>query len=315
MIKKNINGILNIDKPANYTSMDVVRTVKRLTGAKKVGHAGTLDPLATGVLPICIGQATRLVDHMVSGGKIYQGDITLGVTTDSFDSDGNIIFTQDASGVTKSDFESALQKFVGELEQLPPMYSAIKYQGKRLYQLARQGINIERDPRKVNVFRLCTIDWAPPIAKIEVECGRGFYIRALAHDIGQELQCGAHLSKLIRLKGGSFELASSISLTKLETLAFSGSWIDFLAPPDAGAKDLPSIVIDNNAEKMLTNGQSIPARLSEITTEHLESRRVYSTDGRFLAIVRYDRPLSHWKPTKVFDLPNPSELAPEFEAC
>jgi len=315
MTKKNINGILNIDKPPSITSMDVVRVVKRLIGAKKVGHAGTLDPLATGVLPICIGQATRLVEHMVTGEKIYRGRIELGITTDSYDSDGRIIDSQNPSEITRKDFERVLQKFVGEIDQLPPMFSAVKYQGKRLYQLAREGIEVARQARKVNVISLHLIDWAHPSATIEITCGKGFYMRTLAHDIGQELGCGAHLSSLTRIRGGPFEISTSISLSELEELIVSDKWLDYLEPPDAGAKDLRPLVIDNNSEKILANGQPIAARLSEIKTEHAETRRLYAHDGRFVAIARYDRSLTQWKPIKVFDLPVPSKIAPEFGVC
>ena len=310
MARELANGILNINKPGGITSMDVVRAVKRLTHVKRVGHAGTLDPIATGVLPICLGQATRLMEHMVDGRKIYRGELTLGAATDSYDADGEVTATADASGVTRAQVEALLPLFTGTLEQLPPMFSALKHEGQRLYDLARAGVEVERPPREVVVHHLALTGWDPPKLTIEAECGRGFYMRTLAHDIGQALGCGAHLSALTRVRAGAFDLEEAIGLSELETGADEGMWRAMLQPPDAAVADLDTLEVEPAAERHLRNGQPVNLRSVAMYAEHAERRRVYSMDGRFLAVVRFNRAQSHWAPTKVFDLPDPSPLAP-----
>lgn len=310
MAKELANGILNMHKPQGVTSMDVVRLVKRLTRVKRVGHAGTLDPIATGVLPICLGQATRLMEHMIDGRKIYRGELTLGTATDSYDADGEVTATADPSGVTKAQVEALLPLFTGNVEQMPPMFSALKHEGQRLYDLARAGVEVERPPRDVVVHQLTLISWDPPKLTIEAECGRGFYIRTLAHDIGQALGCGAHLSALARIKAGTFTLDEAIEPSELEAKADDEAWRDLLLPPDAAVTDLDTLTVDPSAERHLRNGQAISLRSMATYAEHAEQRRVYSQDGRFLAVARFNRAQNHWQPDKVFDLPEPSALAP-----
>ena len=197
-----VNGVLNMYKPAGQTSMDMVRMVKRLTGHKKVGHGGTLDPIASGVLPICLGQATRLMDPLVDGVKRYYTRVRLGETTDTYDSDGTVTERADASAITREDVEAALEAFRGVIQQVPPMYSALKQGGERLYDLARAGFEVKREPREVIVHNLTLEAWEPPDVVLDIVCGRGVYVRSLGHDLGAALGCGGHIVELERRERG-----------------------------------------------------------------------------------------------------------------
>ena len=312
MVKEFADGILNFDKPSGITSMDVVRTVKRLTHVRRVGHAGTLDPIATGVLPVCMGQATRLMEYMIDGRKAYRAELTLGAVTDTYDADGQIVATGDASEITRAQVEALLPVFTGTLQQQPPMYSALKHEGKRLYDLARAGIEVERPDREVIVYDLTLTDWAPPKVTVVAECGRGFYMRTLAHDMGQALGCGAHLSALTRLRAGTMSIEGGVSLERFEHTIAEGEWRDLLLPPDAAVADMEALALEPSGERQLRNGQPITIRPGGGATyaEHAERRRAYSSSGRFLAVVRFNRAQNQWQPERVFDLTSPSLLAP-----
>jgi tRNA pseudouridine55 synthase len=211
-----MDGILNINKPWGKTSFSIVSLVRRLSGERRVGHAGTLDPAATGVLPVCLGQGTRVVEYLVASPKAYRAEIELGVATDTHDATGTIVSRGDPSKVTKKKLLSALESFRGLIEQTPPMYSAVKHEGKPLYELARSGIQVPRKSRKRWVYRLELLDWHSPVATIEVECGKGTYIRSLADDLGQLLGCGASLKSLTRLRCGIFTIEEAITIARLE---------------------------------------------------------------------------------------------------
>ncbi|MGB2885276.1 MAG: tRNA pseudouridine(55) synthase TruB, partial [Dehalococcoidia bacterium] len=189
-----IDGILNLDKPRGKTSFEVVAVVRRVSGERRVGHGGTLDPEATGVLPIYLGQGTRLVEFLVDARKVYQAEIELGISTDTYDATGRIVGRGDTSALTREDVEAATYSFKGSVEQVPPMYSAVKHQGVPLYRWARAGIELPRKTRKVEFYRIEVLEWRPPLLSLEVECSKGTYIRSLAHDLGAKLGCGAHLS-------------------------------------------------------------------------------------------------------------------------
>ena len=315
MAREIADGILNFDKPTGATSMDIVRTVKRFTHVRRVGHAGTLDPIAAGVLPICMGQATRLMEYMIDGRKIYRAELTLGAVTDTYDADGQVLETADPSGITRAQVEALLPVFTGTVQQQPPMYSALKHEGQRLYDLARAGVEVERPTREVTVYDLSLTDWAPPKLTVVAECGRGFYMRTLAQDIGQALGCGAHLSALTRLQAGTFSIEDGISLERFEHSAAEGAWRDLLLPPDAAVADLESLALEPAGERQLRNGQPVtvrPGAGAGVTyAEHAERRRAYSSAGRFLAIVRFNRAQNQWQPERVFDLAEPSPLAPK----
>jgi tRNA pseudouridine55 synthase len=283
-----IDGILNINKPAGLTSYGVVARVKRLTCVKKVGHAGTLDPFATGVLPVCLGKATRLVPYLAAVTKTYRADIEFGASTDTFDITGNVIQRGDCSIVTRDGLESALEQFRGDIQQTPPMYSALKYHGQPLYKLARAGINVERKSRPVSIFRLDIIDFESPLVTLEIECSKGTYIRSLAHDLGQALGCGAFLKSLARTGFGPFAIGDAISLEQLSDFE------QFLVSVDFPLKSYRAVVIDEMAEKSMRQG-GVFALDEAASMGKIESCRAYSIDGRFLGIVCYILDSGLWR--------------------
>jgi tRNA pseudouridine55 synthase len=294
------SGFLNINKDRGATSTNVVRRVKRLTGQGKVGHCGTLDPDATGVLPVCIGRATRFAEYVVDAGKTYSMRVQLGAATDTYDSSGVVVREADPGDIERADVEAVLDRFRGEIDQLPPMYSAIKLGGRPLYELARAGTTVERAPRRVAVTRLELVEWAHPEFVLSVECGRGFYARSLANDIGEALVNAAHMSKLERRRAGPFRIEDSITLDGFERMVKLGNWRDALRPPDFVLDHLPGIVLDPLAEEQLRHGQVVPARdFNDCGTGQVARARMYSVDGVFLALARYDPAGSWWRPEKV----------------
>ena len=292
-----MDGIISVDKPRGITSMDVVRRVKRASGLKRVGHGGTLDPIATGVIPICIGQATRVMEYIVDGSKEYRGVVELGVATDTYDSEGEVTQTADSSHLTRDDVAAALESFRGQIDQVPPMYSALKKDGKRLYELARLGIEVERDPRPVKVYDVELTEWSPPLATVRVHCGRRFYMRSLAHDLGQALECGGHLKSLVRLRSGPFRLQESVSL---EELFADGTWTSHLHSADVVLGEFRAIIAGRRNQDLIQNGRPISVGMIDPPSESNERCRAYTTDGRFIAIMRFDGPMGQWKPEKVF---------------
>ncbi len=295
-----INGILNVDKPKGATSMDVVRRIKRASRQKRVGHGGTLDPIATGVIPICMGQATRMMEYVVDGAKTYRGVVELGVETDTYDAMGETVREADPSGVTAARVEAALAPFQGEVMQVPPMYSALKMKGKRLYDLARAGIEVEREARPVNVYGVRLLDYTPPNATVEVSCGRGFYMRSLAHDLGRALGCGGRLKELARLRSGPFSVEDAASLEEAEERFLDGGWAALVHPPDAVVQHLEAITVDKPVEAMIGQGRPLPTGPGVPASDPGERRRVYGADGRFIGILAYNASEAHWQPEKVF---------------
>ncbi len=309
-----VNGFLVLNKPVGVTSMDVVRRVKRLTGLKKkVGHGGTLDPLASGILPICFGQATRLMEYLVNETKGYRMEVRLGVSTDTYDAEGEVVEEIDPSLVTRDALEEALGHFRGPLRQKPPMHSALKRDGRRLYELAREGVAVELEPREVEVYSLDLLDFNPPVCALESECGRGVYMRSLAHDLGQHLGCGAHVSSLVRLRTGSFRVEDSVTLDEFAEASEQGRWRELIRPLDSLLLDLKAAVVEKDAERVLRNGHPVSLGHHGLYAGHLERYRLYSREGRFLAIVRFDRSANSWNPYKVFQLQEPSPYAPNRE--
>ena len=291
-----INGILNINKPVGKTSLGVVSLVRRWSRQRHIGHAGTLDPMAAGVLPVCMGQATRLTSFITESHKTYLAEIELGVSTDTYDTEGSITRRADPSSVTREQVEKLIPSFSGTILQKPPMYSALKYQGKRLYNLARAGIEIERPEREVEVFRLELTGWQPPCFSIEVECGKGTYIRSLAHDMGQALGCGAHLKGLTRTSCGPFDIADSLTLNQVEDSFQSGYWQDLLRPMDTVLGHLTAVIVSEADERSIGNGR--PIALGNYKDETY--CRAYSADGRLLAVLRFLPHEGLWQPEKVF---------------
>ena len=294
------HGILNIDKTRGMTSMQVVRRIKRAGGFRRVGHAGTLDPIATGVVPICFGQATRVMEYLLDGAKRYTGEIHLGVSTDTYDAMGEVVATVDPSAITPDQVRSVLAHFEGDISQVPPMFSALKRDGKRLYELARKGIEVEREPRPVTVYEIELTGWRPPVATVKVDCGRGFYMRSLAQDVGQMLGCGGHLKSLVRTKTGPFHLDDAVTLEEVENEFENGSWADLVYDSDVALGSLRAIVAGSENGTAIRNGRPLQPDVSFQPNFPSERCRVYSTDGKFLAIARFDSGRQRWVPDKVF---------------
>jgi len=296
-----VDGILNINKPGGQTSFSVVALVKRLSGERRVGHGGTLDPLATGVLPVCLGRGTRIVEYLMDTTKSYRAEIELGIATDTYDADGQVIQQGDATNIDLGKLESALALFQGSISQVPPMYSAVKHHGRPLYQLARAGIQVERRSRLAKIYKLEIIDWQPPVVTIEVECGKGTYIRSLAHDLGQYLGCGAYLKGLTRLRTGFFDITDAVSIPQLEEAFYNDCWQRLVYPVDIVLQHWKAMVVGKASEDIIRNGGSVNLTGGDITPSVDEERcRAYTLDGHFLGILRLDAGKGEWQPEKVF---------------
>jgi tRNA pseudouridine55 synthase len=295
-----LSGILNIDKPPGMTSHDVVDAVRRVAGQRKVGHAGTLDPMATGVLLVCLGQATRVSEYLMASRKRYRATITLGMTTNTYDADGEIIDSGGSADFGREEIETALSHFVGRVEQVPPMYSAVKQGGQPLYRLARQGKTVEREPRPVEIDAIELLDWTPPSLVVEVACSPGTYLRSLAHDLGQQLGSGAYLAALVRLSSGRFTLEEAVSLQRLEEAFQHGQEDRYLLPLDEAFLDWPAMIVGVEDARCLVHGQAIQGEPPAKELDQLLLHRAYSLDGDFLAILTYHGASGQWRPKKVF---------------
>jgi len=292
-----VGGILNINKPQGKTSYSIVATVKRLTGERRVGHAGTLDPAATGVLPVCFGQATRVIEFLADASKAYRAQIVLGVVTDTYDATGKVTERKDSSGIGREELESALGSFCGLIWQTPPMYSALKYHGKPLYELARAGIEVERRSRLTKIYRLELVSWQPPVVTIEVVCSKGTYIRSLAHDLGQSLGCGANLKSLIRLRYGLFDIKDAVSVAQLEDACRYGYWQHFVYPTDVVLLHWSAVIVNDDASRAIRNGRSISYLEQHFPSENY--CRAYTPDGCFLGVLCFNPESGQWQPKKV----------------
>ena len=293
-------GILNVDKPPGVTSHDVVDTVRRLAGQRKVGHAGTLDPMATGVLLVCLGRATRVAEYLMQGRKRYRATIFLGATTDTYDAEGQITSTGEETDFTQAEIGAALETFVGSIEQVPPMYSAIKRDGQPLYRLARQGKTVERSPRPVQIDAIDLLTWTPPELSIDVTCSPGTYIRSLAHDLGQYLGSGAYLSSLVRLASGRFRLEDATSLDRLAEAFEHGQEDRYLLAMDEAFFDWPAAIVGEDTARKLAHGQAVALALPACDGAEGAMARAYGPEGDFLAIIIYDPASTLWRPKKVF---------------
>jgi len=300
------DGILNLNKPLGPTSHDIVNRVRALTGVRRVGHAGTLDPLATGVLVICVGRtATRVAEYLMVGRKTYRAHVRLGIITETYDGEGRIVTEMPTDGITCGQVEGALTHFRGVIEQVPPMYSALKHKGKPLYRLARKGIEVERDPRQVEVYSLALVAWDLPYCTLEMTCSPGTYVRTLAHDLGQVLGCGAYLDALTRLASGGFRLEDANTLGELALAADEGRWADLLHPIDVALADrFPALHLEAEAAWMLCSGQTVGGEAQGGVGEE-GLARAYGPEGIFLALAAYDPTKKVWRPHKVFTAPRP----------
>lgn len=275
-----MNGVIIINKPIGKTSHDMVGFMRRLTGIKKIGHTGTLDPSATGVLPVCIGKATKACELLTCSEKSYRAQLMLGMTTDTLDADGEILTDQPVN-VTKDQIEKAVYSFIGEIEQTPPMYSAIKIGGKKLYELAREGINIEREKRRITIHKIniVEIDIKNSTVTIDVDCSKGTYIRTLCDDIGLKLGCGAFMTSLIRTKSGGFDISKALTPPQLEKLYADNELEKHLIPVDE-LFDYPKIYVNERQKGFIVNG--VRTRYKGLSEGQLF--RVYDEQGEFLCI-------------------------------
>lgn len=294
-------ALLNIDKPLGWTSHDVVAIVRRETRIKKIGHAGTLDPLATGVLMLCLGQATRLSEYVMGHPKIYEAQVCLGIETTTYDAEGEIVATNDTL-ISREQVEAILPQFRGELLQVPPIYSAIKQGGKKLYEIARQGQGdtVELTPRPVTIYSLEIIAWDFPIFLLRVHCSPGTYIRSLAYDLGRMLGIGAHLAGLRRMASGPFTTDSAINLEVFREAIRQNTWQQYLLPPEMALQEFPRIDLDEPQSRAVQNG--VWLNLSEELLNIAGLLRAYDDGGKFLAILEPIAEQSgRWKPLKVFN--------------
>lgn len=278
-------GILNVYKPKGMTSHDVVSFMRRKLHMKRIGHTGTLDPLATGVLPILIGNATKLSDLIMADEKKYVAKVTLGITTDTDDATGEIL-KREKVDVKEETIKEVIKNFIGEIEQIPPMYSAIKVDGRKLYQLARRGEEIERKPRKVTIHSIKISNFDGENFDMEVHCGKGTYIRALCRDIGDALGTGAVMSELERTHTGMFKKENTYTLEEIEKLAESGEIENILMPPDAILGDFERIDVDSEHEAKIKNGIRLrPEQLHIKNYKENDMYRIYS-ENKFISILK-----------------------------
>ena len=315
-----MNGILNINKDTGMTSHDVVAKIRRLLKEKRVGHAGTLDPAASGVLPICVGQATRVAEYLSDSGKAYLATILFGTVTDTYDAEGTILRTSSTDGLTLQSVEDALKHFLGPQMQVPPRYSAIKLQGQPAYKRTRSGEDITLLPRPVVIYTLQVTGWNPPFVTLAIECSKGTYIRSLAYDLGEYLGCGASLHSLVRTRSGPFLLSESITLDQLagalivQTAQGSDgkgleddlkaspfhSLSQFLYPLDTALEHYPALRLDAATVERVLHGNAFNYPHAMNMTQTDDVARVYSDDGHFIAIAGWDAEQEVWKPKKVF---------------
>ncbi len=251
-----ISGFLVIDKPRGITSHDVVSRVRRILGTRRVGHTGTLDPFATGVLPVAVNDGTKVIPFLDEGVKQYDALLRLGVVTDTLDLTGSVLSRQDGSGVGRERLEALMARFTGVISQVPPMYSAIKKDGRPLYKLARQGIEVERQPRRVEVLSQELLLFDPPLVGIRVTCSRGTYIRSLVHDMGAELGCGAALQELRRIASGPFRLSAAVTIDRLEECRSQGMVESLCVTPFDILGHLPDVPLTEIGHGRVLHGRS-----------------------------------------------------------
>lgn len=296
------NGILNIYKEKGYTSHDVVAKLRGIVKQKKIGHTGTLDPDAEGVLPVCLGKATRLSDMLTDRDKTYEAVLLLGRTTDTQDISGKILEERDTGKLTEDKVRLCIGDFVGEYEQLPPMYSAVKVNGKKLYELARQGMEVERKKRKVTVHEIYIQEIALPEVRMLVHCSKGTYIRTLCHDIGESLSCGGCMASLIRTRSGRFLVKDSLRLAQVEEAYKNGRLQQILLPVDAVFDHLQEICVRREYQLLACNGNTFSEKCIQKKPgcRHDEQVRVYDTDRRFIGIFRYHEGKREFRAEKMF---------------
>ena len=297
-----INGIISIHKEKGFTSHDVVAKLRRIVGQKKIGHTGTLDPDATGVLPVCFGKATKLCDMLTDKNKTYETVMLLGQVTDTQDVSGTVLESHSVENITDEIVRKTIATFVGDIMQVPPMYSALKVNGKKLYELAREGIEVERKARPVSILDIEIKDIQLPRVKMKVSCSKGTYIRTLCHDIGQALGCGACMEELVRTKVSRFELCESVTLAQVEEYQKAGRIQELLTPIDAMFSEYVAVSLKEEFMPLVYNGNVfLPKHLeSKISLEDGMKVRVYNEKQQFLAIYKYIKENHLFKIEKMF---------------
>lgn len=298
-VKNAISGVLVVDKPVGMTSHDVVQVIRNGTGLRRAGHTGTLDPRASGVLVVLVGPAVRLSEFVSASDKRYQAIIRLGSATDTFDADGKVTQPEQQVNVTEDQFEKVLATFVGEIEQIPPPYSAVKVQGRKAYEMARQGEEVELAPRKITVHHLEVLEWAPPEVVIDVHCSSGTYVRSLANDLGTTLGCGAYLVGLRRTKSGRFSLRDATPLRKLQEAFNAGNWYQYLIPAAEALAEWPAVELSPDDVENVRHGHRIKADAAAKPG----SVRGVSTQGELVALMELvtgETGEPEWQPKKVF---------------
>lgn len=308
-MKKTVSGVLLIDKPQGMTSQQVVSKVKYLLKSevhdtKKAGHTGTLDPMATGLLPICLGEATKFSHYQLDAVKSYQATIKLGEQTDTGDAEGQMIATAPVPNVTQAMLDNVTQQFLGEITQIPPMYSALKKDGKKLYELAREGIEIERAVRNLTIYKLSLAILSDQELKLTITCSKGTYVRVLGEDIAKALGTVGHLTALRRLQTGDFDIANAITLAEFEALDFAARF-DQLLPVDACVQSLPSLILDDSQAERIRHGQRLNVKTlmlsQQITLITNQAFRLFDATQQFLGISVLE-PNGRLQPIKLINL-------------
>jgi len=292
--KNLMSGVIVIDKPIGMTSHDVVQIVRKGTNIRRAGHTGTLDPRASGVLVVLVGPAVRLSEYVSASDKRYQAVIQLGTTTDTYDADGRVLSTTSVD-ISEKQFDDVLQSFVGQIEQVPPPYSSVKVKGRHAYDMARNGEEVDLEPRTINVYNLDLLEWAPPEAVIDVYCSSGTYVRSLAHDLGEKLGCGAHLIGLRRTKSGRFTLRDAVPLRKLREAFENNTWQNFIIPAAEALSDWPAVELTMEQLDIVRHGRRIPAESGVGPMA-----RAISEEGELIGLLELDPETQEWQPKKVF---------------
>lgn len=295
-LKSAISGILVVDKPSGMTSHDVVAIIRKGTGFRRVGHTGTLDPRASGVLVILIGPAVRLSEYLVCDKKGYEAIIRFGSVSDTYDGDGKVMQTGCDVPQDEEVIMSAMEKFTGEIVQIPPAYSAIKINGKKAYDLARQGQEVNLRGRNVTVYSFDFIEYNPPELTADIVCSSGTYIRSIAHDLGQDLGCGAYLSALKRTMSGKFSLRDAVPLSTLQKAFEEGTWYQYLIPAADALNEYEEIILNMETEADILHGRRIPAEPGN----HPTLGKAVSEQGELIALLEFVPETYEWKPKKVF---------------
>lgn len=297
-----INGIVNIYKEKGYTSHDVVAVLRKVVGQKKIGHTGTLDPDATGVLPVCLGRATKVCELLTDHDKTYEALLLLGKTTDTQDISGEVLEEKNPAHLTEEEVRSCIESFIGEYDQVPPMYSALKVNGKKLYELAREGKTVERKSRRVQIHGIRIVEMNLPHVRMEVDCSKGTYIRTLCHDIGEKLQVGGCMEELERTKVGRFLKEDAVTLDEVRQKMEQGEGAELFTPLDQIFAELPAVTVTDAKAWMSYNGNDLPERFLLEKEEWTDGQevRVYDSRKNFIGLYQYRAPKKLFHIKKMF---------------